>query len=177
MRCLIRAWNKHEAELRGWLVGQLHDSADAEDLLQDVFEKAMLQGDRFCSIDNVRAWLFRVARNTLIDRYRMQRNQVELPDNLSSDEVESDAVEDLSECLPRVLLELSTKDREVITLCDLEAMSQQHFADFKGISLPAAKSRVQRARRRLRQTLEINCQVRMNDVGNVCCFVPRPPLK
>jgi RNA polymerase sigma-70 factor (ECF subfamily) len=107
----------------------------------------------------------------------MQRNQVELPDNLSSDEVESDAVEDLSECLPRVLLELSTKDREVITLCDLEAMSQQHFADFKGISLPAAKSRVQRARRRLRQTLEINCQVRMNDVGNVCCFVPRPPLK
>jgi len=177
MRCLIRAWNKHGAELRGWLVHHLHDSTDAEDLLQDVFEKAMLQGDRFCSIDNARAWLFRVARNALIDRYRMQRDQVELPNNLSLDEPESDTVENLSECLPRVLLELSTKDREVITLCDLEGMSQQHFADFKGISLPAAKSRVQRARRRLRQTLEINCQVRMNDVGNVCCFVPRPPLK
>jgi len=177
MRCLIRAWDKHEAELRGWLISQLGSTTDAEDLLQDVFEKAMLQGEQFCSIDNARAWLFRVVRNALVDRYRMQRYQVELPDDLSLDEPESDAVESLSECLPRVLLELSKEDREVITLCDLEGMSQQHFADFKGISLPAAKSRVQRARRRLRQTLETNCQVRMNDVGNVCCFVPRPALK
>jgi len=91
--------------------------------------------------------------------------------------VESDAVGNLSECLPRVLLELSAEDREVITRCDLDGMSQQHFAELKDISLSAAKSRVQRARRRLRQTLETNCQVRMNDVGNVCCFVPRPAVK
>ncbi|RLL54765.1 RNA polymerase sigma factor SigZ [Mariprofundus sp. EBB-1] len=175
--CLIRAWHKHRGELRGWLLKRLENTADVEDLLQEVFFKAMLQKEKFCRIEDARAWLFRVTRNSLIDSYRMQRNQVELPDDLSRDEPEFDAVDTLSECLPRVLSELSVEDREVITLCDLDGMSQQHFSDLKGISLPAAKSRIQRARRRLRQTLETNCQVRMNDAGNVCCFVPRSPVK
>ncbi len=177
MKCLIHAWHHHEGELRRWLTSQLGHPADAEDLLQDVFEKAMLQGEKFCSVDNARAWLFRVARNTLIDRYRMQHNQVELPDDLPFDEIESEAVEDLSECLPRVLAELSDDDREAITMCDLNGVSQQRFADLKGITLSAAKSRIQRARRRLRQTLETNCQVRRDQTGKVCCFVPRPSVK
>ena len=177
MKCLIHAWHQHEGELRRWLTSRLGNPADAEDLLQDVFEKAMLQGERFCSVENARAWLFRVARNALVDRYRMQRDQVELPDDLPLDEAESEAVEDLSECLPRVLSELSADDREAITLCDLNGISQQRFADLKGISLSAAKSRIQRARRRLRQTLETNCQVRRDQAGKVCCFVPRPPVE
>jgi len=177
MKCLIHAWHHHEGELRRWLLSRLGNPADAEDLLQDVFEKAMLQGERFCSVENARAWLFRVARNALVDRYRMQRDQVELPDDLSFDEPESDAVEDLSECLPRVLSELSAEDREAITLCDLDGMSQQRYAEMKGISLPAAKSRIQRARKRMRQRLENGCQVQLNEAGNVCCFVPRPALE
>ena len=177
MKCLIHAWHQHEGVLRRWLTSRLGNPADAEDLLQDVFEKAMLQGERFCSVENARAWLFRVARNALVDRYRMRRDQVELPDDLPLDEAESEAVEDLSECLPRVLSELSADDREAITLCDLNGISQQRFADLKGISLSAAKSRIQRARRRLRQTLETNCQVRRDQAGKVCCFVPRPPVE
>ncbi|PIW49604.1 MAG: RNA polymerase subunit sigma-70 [Zetaproteobacteria bacterium CG12_big_fil_rev_8_21_14_0_65_54_13] len=177
MKCLIRAWLRHECELRGWLISRLGNRADAEDLLQDLFEKGMLQGERFCLIDNPRAWLFRVARNRLTDHYRLSRDQVELPEDMPAYEQESDAVDNLSECLPRVLLELSADDREVITLCDLDGMSQQHFANLKDISLPAVKSRIQRARRRLRRTLETNCKVLLNDNGNVCCFVPRPPLQ
>ena len=46
-----------------------------------------------------------------------------------------------------------------------------------GLSLPAAKSRVQRARLRLRAQLAEACQVTFDDKGKVCCFVPRPPLK
>lgn len=177
MKCLIHAWHSHEGELRRWLISRLGNPADAEDLLQDVFEKAMLQGERFCSVENARAWLFRVARNALVDRYRMQRDQVELPENMAAIEDESEAVDELSECLPRVLSELSDEDREVITLCDLDGISQQRFAELKGISLPAAKSRIQRARKRMRQQLEIGCQVQLDETGNVCCFVPLPTLK
>jgi len=63
MKCLIHAWHSHEGELRRWLITRLGNPADAEDLLQ---------GERFCSVENARAWLFRVARNRLIDRYRMR---------------------------------------------------------------------------------------------------------
>jgi len=46
----------------------------------------------------------------------------------------------------------------------------------KGISLSAAKSRIQRARKRMQHTIEINCQEKHDSTGNVCCFVPREPL-
>jgi len=177
MKCLTRAWHQHEGELRGWLRSRLNDSADADDVLQDVFEKAMLQGERFCSIDNARAWLFRVARNTLIDRYKLSREHLELPDDLPADEQPADAVDNLSECIPRILSELAEADREIITLCDLDGMSQQQYAEMKSIAVPAVKSRLQRARQRMRKQIESACQVRRDATGKVCCFVPRPPLK
>ena len=177
MKCLISAWYNHEAELRRWLHAKLKNSSDADDLLQDVFEKSMLQGERFCSVENARAWLFQVARNALIDRYRMQRDEVELPEHLQVAGHEQAAVDELSECLPRILAELSDEDREVITLCDLNEIPQQRYAQMKGISLSAAKSRIQRARKRMQHRLEINCQVKRDSTGNVCCFVPRKPLK
>ena len=67
-------------------------------------------------------------------------------------------------------------DREAITLCDLEGLPQDEYARRKGLSLPGAKSRIQRARKRLRERLSQGCQVRLDAAGQVRDFVPRPPL-
>lgn len=175
---LIRAaWQLYEPELRCWLMNHHCNKADSEDLLQDVFEKAMLQGDSFCSIANPRAWLFRVMKNRLIDSHKLSRDLLVLPDDLVAVSVDSEVVDELSECLPRVLSELSEEDREIIRRCDLEGMSQQEYAVYRGISLPAAKSRLRRARLRLKHQLQHACQVRLGSDGHVCCFVPRPALK
>jgi len=176
MNCLMTAWHQHEAELRGWLRHRLGNPVDAEDVLQDVFIKAMRQGQRFCAITNARAWLYEVARNALADRLRLARNTVELPEDLSTNTEEAAAVDSLAACLPRVLSELSLEDREAITLCDLEGLPQEEYARRKGLSLPGAKSRVQRARKRLREQLTQACQVRLDAAGQVSDFVPRPPL-
>ena len=176
MNCLMTAWHEHEAELRGWLRHRLRNAVDAEDLLQDVFLKAMRQGERFCAITNARAWLYEVARNALADRLRLARATVELPEDLSQHKEEVAAVDSLAACLPRVLSELSPEDREAITLCDLERLPQEEFARRKGLSLPGAKSRVQRARKRLRAQLTQACQVRLDAAGQVSDFVPRAPL-
>lgn len=58
---------------------------------------------------------------------------VELPDDLVLPVEELDTVNSLAACLPRVLSELSADDREVITLCDLQGMTQAHFAAHKGL--------------------------------------------
>ena len=176
MNCLMAAWHRHEAELRGWLRHRLGNAVDAEDLLQDVFLKALRQGERFCQIDNARAWLFEVARNALTDRLRLARHTVELPGDLNADAEEAAAVDSLAACLPRVLTELSPEDREAITLCDLEGLPQDEYARRKGLSLPGAKSRVQRARKRLRAQLTQACQVRLDAAGQVSDFVPRSPI-
>lgn len=174
MNCVIEAWENHEAELRGYLTRQLRDAPLAEDILQDTFVKALGEGTGFCQLENPRAWLFRVARNRLVDFIRRHPVKfIELDQNLASQEPEIAAVETLSACLPRSLHELSREDCEAITLCDLEGMSQADYAKQKGLSLPAAKSRLQRARQRLKQQLNSACQVKYDESGNVCCFVPR----
>jgi RNA polymerase sigma-70 factor (ECF subfamily) len=172
MNCLMRAWDSHEAELRAWLQRRLNNPHDAEDLLQDLFIKALRQDKKFCEISNARAWLFEVARNALADRLRMKREQIELPEDLAAAHDEPAAVETLAACLPRVLAKLPEADREAITRCDLEEMSQQDYAHLKHLSLPGAKSRVQRARKRLRDELMSACGVRFDEAGKVCCFVP-----
>ena len=175
MICLMTAWGQHERELRLWLTRQLGDVHEAEDLVQDLFIKALSRNRQFCEMDNARAWLFAVARNTLIDHLRQQKDHVELPEDLPAPHAEPVPVDTLAACLPRALSELSAEDREALTLCDLEGMNQDAYAQRKGLTLPGAKSRVQRARKRLREHLATVCQVRLDDTGRVCCFVPRPP--
>lgn len=176
MNCLTTAWTAHAAELRGWLRHRTGNTALADDLLQDLFLKALRQGQRFCELHNARAWLFEVARNLLADQLRVAHHMVELPEDLVAQAEDVDTVDALTGCLPRVLSELSADDREAITLCDLQGLPQTEFAQRKGLSLSAAKSRVQRARVRLHAQMSQACQVKTAEGGAVSDFVPRPPL-
>jgi len=173
MNCITSAWTLHAAELRGWLRHRVDNPALADDLLQDLFLKALRQGERFCDLHNARAWLFEVARNLLADHMRAARQMVALPEDLMAPTDEIDPVDHMTACLPRVLAELSMEDRDAITLCDLQGMAQGDFARAKGLSLSAAKSRVQRARVRLRAHMSQGCQVQMDEGGRVSDFVPR----
>lgn len=176
MKCIADAWERHETELRRFLRHRCGDDASAEDLLQEVFLRALRQKNGLCGIDSPRAWLFRTARNLLIDRLRLSREQVELPDDLAAETDESPPpIDSLTQCLPRVLAELSPQDREAITLCDIEGMTQQEYARRIGLSLPAAKSRVQRARARLKARMSEACQVSFDGDGKVEGFIPRFP--
>jgi RNA polymerase sigma-70 factor (ECF subfamily) len=189
--CLLDAWSAHEAELLRYLRHHVRPASEAEDVLHDLFLKAVRQGERFCAVNNPRAWLFEVARNAVVDHARRTRSSEPLPEDLAARGVEPAAmgaqateappepglapVDLLSACLPRVLTELAADDREALELCDIGGMSQKAFAELKGLSLPGAKSRVQRARQRLRAQLLCACQVQFDETGKVCCFVPRPP--
>ena len=175
--CHNKAWRQHKAEIRAFLANHAGSAFEADDLLQDVFLKALLQGKDFCDLDNPRAWLFHVARNLLVDRLRLTKEQVPLPEDLCAESVcVLEPVDLLSQCLPRVLTEIPAQDREAILLCDMHGMLQKDYARHLGLTLPAAKSRLQRARLRLRAQLAEACQVKFDAAGKVCCFVPRPPL-
>lgn len=175
--CLLAAWQAVTGELLGYLRHRCARPEDAEELLQEVFIKALRQGEAFAAVNQPRAWFFQVARNALADHLRCRRETIALPDDLPAmPGSEPAVVEALSQCLPRVLSELSAEDRLAITFCDIDGHSQQALADQLGISLAGAKSRVQRARARLRRQLESACRVHFDADGAVCCFTPRPPL-
>jgi RNA polymerase sigma-70 factor (ECF subfamily) len=173
--CILNAWGEHETELRGYLTRRLTDKHLRDDLLQEVFIKALRQGKAFCSLENPRAWLFQVARNTLVDQQRLGKRAVRLPDESMGESEELPPVDALSECLERVLSELRADDREILRRCDIEGLKQQEFAVAHKVSLPAVKSRLLRARQRLREFMISKCQIRFDEAGKVCCHVPRGP--
>ncbi|WP_136416042.1 sigma-70 family RNA polymerase sigma factor [Herbaspirillum sp. ST 5-3] len=171
--CVLNAWEDHEIELRRYLAHQLPDPHLVDDLVQEIFLKAIAQGKNFCTLENPRAWLFQVARNALIDSARLTKPTVPLPDDLIQEECDLAPVDALAECLPRVLAALSEEDSEILRQCDIEGMKQQAFADAHGLSLSAAKSRLLRTRQRMREWMIQNCQVRFDEAGSVCCHVSR----
>ena len=177
--CVSSAWQAHEGELLGYLRHRLSDADAANDVLQDVFVKAMRQGQGFCTLDNPRAWLFQVARNALIDRARtthpteaLPEGPAETPAPIQEDLAPVDA---LADCLARALGELSVDDACILRSCDLEGQTQRAFAEAHGLGLPATKSRLLRARQRLRARLTTACQVRFEADGSVAGHVPRAP--
>jgi len=171
--CVIRAWRAHGRELQNYLHHRLGDSQLAVDLLQDIFVKAMQQGNGFCNLDNPRAWLFQVARNALVDHFRLTKDAVELPEDIPQPESDHEPIQALGACVMRVLSELSAEDREIIEQCDLEGVKQKDYAASHGLSLAAVKSRLLRARERMRGQMSAACQVRFDEQGRVADHVQR----
>jgi RNA polymerase sigma-70 factor (ECF subfamily) len=153
--CVSSAWQANEGELLGYLRHRLADADAADDVLQDVFVKAMRHGQGFCTLDNPRAWLFQVARNALVDRARTAHPTEPLPEGQAEPAAplqEAVApVDALADCLSRSLGELSPDDAAILRACDLEGQTQRSFADAHGMGLPATKSRLLRAAAPARQ--------------------------
>lgn len=177
--CVAAAWAAHEGELRGYLRHRLAGAPDADDVLQDVFVKAMRQGQHFCTLDNPRAWLFQVARNALVDRARTTHPHEaltpEVADSVALEPEPVPAVDALAGCLVRTLGELAPEDSAILRACDIQGQTQRAFAQAHGLTLAAAKSRLLRARQRLRERLTQACQVRFDPDGRVGGHVQRPP--
>lgn len=98
--CINVFWRQHEAELSRFLTSKTGDSEKAADLLQELFLRARAHSDSFCEMENPRAWLYRAARNLLIDGYRTTREFVELEEDTPLTDASSDVISTLDICLP-----------------------------------------------------------------------------
>jgi len=170
MNCVTQAWLAHEKELRAYIYARVKEPHLAEDLLQDVFIKALAEGSQFCELENTRAWLFSVLKNRLIDLQRTRKKYDEIPEHLPDAEQEDVPVSNLAVCLPIALKKMDKDDADIIKQCDLNGMSQSDYAHSTELSLTATKSRIQRARKRLKDELRRTCHIRFDEQGNVCCF-------
>ena len=179
MNCIIDAWQKYEHEIRGYLIKRLNNREQAEELLQDSFLKAIRLGAKFCELDNPRAWLYNVTKNELIDLQRKETVRINLvhdfesPEKLEEIQENPLPVANLSQCLPLALQYLSDDDKQIISRCDIEGMSQSDFANQFGFTLSATKSKIQRARQHLKKRLQVQCKIVFDENGKVCCFIPK----
>lgn len=156
---LEAAWLRFGDRLRAWLERRLPQAADAEDVLQQVFLKMAASPPKDVPEDRLGAWLFRVARNALVDARR--RATVRSAESLSTDPVDTDepaARKSLTRCLEPMLKTLPTSYADAVREADLRGRSQRELAADLGLSHSAVKSRVQRGRRMLHDNLIACCR-------------------
>jgi RNA polymerase sigma-70 factor, ECF subfamily len=144
------------------------NETDAEDLVQETYARALRAADQFTPGTNLKAWLFRILRNTFISSYRRQRNnpvvggldtveptaQAAADDQWFRDDVELDRLRKVvAEEIEAALLSLSEDARTVILL-DLEGLTEVEVAQVVGCPVGTVKSRLARARASLRERLK-----------------------
>ena len=148
------------------------DPADASDVLHDVFER-LLTRDGPDDPAKLELWAKAIARNAVIDHYRSRRRATVRTERLTRTAVEpepepidgADETLDLTRTLRALLETLSPQDRDVLERVDGQGLSQRDYAEQEGIEYSAAKSRVQRARRRLHAEFRRCCRFTLDGRG------------
>nr|HEX4316763.1 sigma-70 family RNA polymerase sigma factor [Kofleriaceae bacterium] len=146
----------HVDELYGLAHHLCGNAADAEDLVQDTYARALAGAARFEDGSNLRAWLFRILRNCFIDRARRRNVVLEIPDD-TLDATVVDCSPDQLRYLTAVEVEraiaaLPVEFRFVIYL-DVEGFTEAEIADIVRCPAGTVKSRLSRAKARLRVLL------------------------
>lgn len=167
-------WQLHAADLRRYLQGRTREQNLTDDILSDVMLKVYKNCERLAEVKDVKGWLTRVAQNALTDHYRKPKSGELPPADLLAAAGDSDLLPEhrMAACLGEMLLLLPEKDRLPLQWADLEGLPQEEVARRLSISLSGAKSRIQRARLKLRQQIEACCQVETNTQGRVADFYP-----
>jgi RNA polymerase sigma factor (sigma-70 family) len=162
---------RERGRLRNFIRRRVADPGDVDDILQDVFFELIEAVRLLQPIEQVGAWLFRVARNRIIDRFRRKASAAEREEPLSAEEGDTQSLEELlpsPEAGPealyarRLLLEeieaafeeLPAAQRDVFIAHELEGRSFQDLAQESGISINTLLARKRYAVRHLRGRLK-----------------------
>jgi RNA polymerase sigma-70 factor, ECF subfamily len=141
-----------------WLT---HDTAEAEDLVQETYAKALRGFSSFQLGTNFRAWMYRILRNSFLssrtglkitiaiegeDEEKLLPPETNTPESFLIGQADREAVQ-------QALTELSVPFREILLLCEVEEMSYQEISETLAIPIGTVMSRLSRARKALRDLL------------------------
>ena len=149
-------YTEYRSKVLAYIRSHISDSADAEDLCSDVFEKALRAADRYDAEKSAPGtWLYAITRNAVIDYYRRARPTEELPEELSDDALPEDRVmqeallEELAEALDRLPDELT----DIIVLRYYDGLPLTEIAERMDMSYGMVKIRHNKALSLLRAAL------------------------
>ncbi|TDH26376.1 sigma-70 family RNA polymerase sigma factor [Segetibacter sp. 3557_3] len=152
-------WERFDKQLKGYICTKMNNNNECLDVLQDVYLKIIKNIDRISAVEDMPSYLNRLASNAVADHYR----QISRKPVLSSGDVNNlviiDEVREEEEvvkncclqCLEPGIDTLPEKYKAAFMLSEIEGIPQREVAEKLGITLSGAKSRVQRAREKLRE--------------------------
>jgi RNA polymerase sigma-70 factor, ECF subfamily len=141
-----------------WLT---QDTAEAEDLVQETYTKALRGFGSFQVGTNFRAWMYRILRNSFLSSRTGLRPTVALDGEIDESVLPAETITPESllvaqssrEMVQQALEELPVPFREILLLCEVEEMSYQDISETLAIPMGTVMSRLSRARKALRHLL------------------------
>lgn len=164
-------WNQFSNKLFAFINSRTHNPSDSEDLLQEVFLKIHNNLDNLNNLNKVESWIFQITRNVVNDYFRKE-NKVS---SLEEDPVDPATNEEtlrvnIRECLTHLSEQLPEKYRVPIKEVYLDGRKQKDMALELGMSYSGMKSRIQRGRAMLMDTMKDCCNVQKpEDIHNCNC--------
>ena len=184
-----KIWENFSERLRAFISYRVLDHFVIDDILQDVFIKIHIHSDTLMDEAKIQSWIYQITRNTIIDYYRKQKNRLDDIDTIpieekdtliTVDEIEEENPEkEITSGLKEMVEALPEKYKEALLLVEFQGLSQVELAKRLGISISGAKSRVQRARLMIKDSLMRCCHFEFDHYGTIismspacCCCCP-----
>ena len=170
---LTNIWKTFNKELYGFIVSRVKDRDAAKDILQESFIKIQKNISTLRDEKSLKFWIYRITYNSIIDYFRSKNYDVnELNENYDITEKQdkaeiNDRTSELAECILPFINKLPDKYKEALTLTEFKNYSQLELAEHLGISYSGAKSRVQRAKVKLKEIFENCCYISYDSYGNI----------
>ncbi len=152
---------EHLGALRAFALSLTRNGATADDLVQDTLVKAWTNIDKFEVGTNMRAWLFTILRNTFYSLRRKRKREVEDVDGVLAEKLSQKPEHDgrlQMRDFAQAFDELPDEQREALILVGAGGFSYEEAAETCGVAVGTIKSRVNRARQRLVELLELESE-------------------
>ena len=148
----------HLPALRAFAISLTRSRTRADDAVQDTVLKALTNSEKFETGSNMRAWLFTILRNGYYSSHRKGSREEDDRDGLLTEtfavKPDHDGVLHFRDFL-RIFNTLPDEQREVLILVGASGFSYEEAAEMTGVPIGTIKSRINRARARLAEELEL----------------------
>lgn len=160
-----RVWTEFSEYVRNFVHTKVSNSEDVADLVQDIYVKIHTKLPTLNDATKLASWVFAISRNVINDYYREASRELDVGEFRKS--VEQEGYEELLACIRPMIEALPEPYSSALIWTELDGKKQVDLAKKEGISVSAAKSRVQRGRLMFKQQLKECCNFELNEHGQV----------
>ena len=167
---ITNIWTDFHKELKAFIYNKTRNSADTDDILQEVFIKIIRNIDKVNQAENSRYYLYGIVRNAINDYFRNQKNVVDqsaIEEKITEEEEQSLNTTIAECCIKPFINKLPDNYRDALLITEFQDVSQKELAEKLNISYSGAKSRVQRGKVKLKELLVQCCSYKSDSYGNI----------
>ncbi len=153
MKCdIYTIWKTYQNDLKTYVRKRVHDENNVNDIMQSVLIKITNYCETKNNVKHIKSWLYKITQNTIVDFYKKSKRTT-----INADfehfylQSYQEYDENIFVWLHSFIDSLPTEYSEPLRLSDIEGKPQKKIAEQLDLTLTATKSRIQRARKKLKE--------------------------